>query len=114
MVDHTHDHTTTMPSERHIPESTSPAPTSPNDRMPINVGATASLPSLDSFKNQTISLTTPSGEVLSIDQQIHLYAQNSLLSHPLVSSAFSYLGGLPPLLFIASDKEVLRDEIIYA
>ncbi|EEB87870.1 hypothetical protein MPER_14599, partial [Moniliophthora perniciosa FA553] len=33
--------------------------------------------------------------------------------HPLVSPALSYLGGLPPLFFIASDKEVLRDEIIY-
>ncbi len=31
----------------------------------------------------------------------------------LVSPALSYLGGLPPLLFIVSDKEVLRDEILY-
>jgi acetyl esterase/lipase len=36
------------------------------------------------------------------------------LKHPLVSPALSYLGGLPPLLFIAGDREVLRDEIIYA
>jgi hypothetical protein len=30
------------------------------------------------------------------------------------SPALGYLGGLAPLLFIASDKEVLRDEILYA
>jgi hypothetical protein len=35
------------------------------------------------------------------------------LVHPLVSPALSYLGGLPPLMFIAGDKEVLRDEVIY-
>ncbi|KAF5354758.1 hypothetical protein D9756_005500 [Leucocoprinus leucothites] len=44
---------------------------------------------------------------------MHFYSQNSLLVHPLVSPALGYLGGLPPLFFIASDKEVLRDEIIY-
>lgn len=36
------------------------------------------------------------------------------MGHPLVSPALGYLGGLPPLFFIASDKEVLRDEIIFA
>ncbi|EGO26401.1 hypothetical protein SERLADRAFT_414458 [Serpula lacrymans var. lacrymans S7.9] len=84
----------------------------PSD-MPVDIGATASLPPADSTANQTIRLVTKSGETLTIDQQIHLYAQNGLIGHPLVSSALSYLGGLPPLLFIASDKEVLRDEIIY-
>lgn len=34
-------------------------------------------------------------------------------SVPLVSPAMGYLGGLPPLLIIASDAEVLRDEIVY-
>ncbi|KAK0241337.1 hypothetical protein EDD85DRAFT_818487 [Armillaria nabsnona] len=81
--------------------------------MPVDVGATAPLPSMDSG-SQTINMTTASGDVLKIDQQVHMYAQNSLLGHPLVSPAMSYLGGLPPLFFIDSEKEVLRDEIIYA
>jgi acetyl esterase/lipase len=86
--------------------------------MPIDVGATAELPSIDpTHKNpthsETILLTAKSGEELRIDKQVQLYAQNSQLTHPLISSVLSYLGGLPPLLFIASEKEVLRDEIIY-
>jgi acetyl esterase/lipase len=83
------------------------------DGMPVDVGTTASAPPLNSPENQTISLVAKSGEILTIDQQIHLYTQNSLIVHPLVSPALSYLGGLPPLLVIASDKEVLRDEVIY-
>lgn len=82
--------------------------------MPVNVGATAALPSFDKKEDQTIRLLTNSGELLVIEEQVHMYTQNSLLGHPLVSPALSYLGGLPPLLFIASDKEVLRDEIIYS
>lgn len=83
-------------------------------RMPINVGATAPLPSVDKREDQTIRLHTKSGETLTVDCQVHLYTQNSLLQHPLVSPALSYLGGLPPLMVIAGDKEVLRDEIIYS
>ncbi|KAJ7647735.1 hypothetical protein FB45DRAFT_1052164 [Roridomyces roridus] len=75
----------------------------------FDLGATASVPQ----DGETVTLTTESGEVLRIDKQVHLYAQNSLIVHPLISGAMSYLGGLPPLLIIASDKEVLRDEIIY-
>lgn len=45
--------------------------------------------------------------------QIQLYTTNDLLSHPYVSPALGYLGGLCPLLVIASDKELLRDEIVY-
>jgi acetyl esterase/lipase len=82
--------------------------------MPVNVGATAQLPSVDKNEDQVIRLLTNSGELLVIEEQVHMYAQNSLLGHPLVSPALSYLGGLPPLLFIASDKEVLRDEAIYS
>ncbi|KAH7909353.1 hypothetical protein BJ138DRAFT_1010974 [Hygrophoropsis aurantiaca] len=82
--------------------------------MPVDVGATASLPSIDSREQQTIRLMTKDGQLLTIDQQVHLYTQNSLLGHPLVSPALSYLGGLPPLFFIASENEVLRDEIVYA
>lgn len=40
-------------------------------------------------------------------------SRNHQLTHPLVSPALAYLGGLPPCLFLASDKELLRDEIIY-
>jgi acetyl esterase/lipase len=45
--------------------------------------------------------------------QFQFYVENRLLRHPLVSPALSYLGGLPPLFFVAGDGEVLRDEIIY-
>ncbi|KAJ6593444.1 hypothetical protein B0H19DRAFT_1090334 [Mycena capillaripes] len=75
----------------------------------VDVGATIPVPR----DSEVISFTAMSGEELRIDRQIHLYAQNSLIVHPLISGALSYLGGLPPLLIIASDKEVLRDEIIY-
>ncbi|KAJ7772099.1 hypothetical protein DFH07DRAFT_803704 [Mycena maculata] len=84
-------------------------PDAPVSPMPVDVGATTPLPR----DSEIITLTTKSGEELRIDKQVHLYAQNSLLAHPLISGAMSYLGGLPPLLIIASDKEVLRDEILY-
>jgi hypothetical protein len=81
----------------------------------MNVGSTASLPLPGGPEaNQTITLRTADGEVIEVAEQVQLYAPNSLLKHPLVSPALSYLGGLPPLYFIAGDKEVLRDEIIYA
>lgn len=80
----------------------------------VDVGPTTALPASNPLHNQTVSIVARSGELLSTDQQLHLYTQNSLLPHPLISSVLSYLGGLPPLLIIASDKEVLRDEIIYA
>jgi len=53
------------------------------------------------------------GEDVEIKEQLQFYTVNSLLNHPLVSPITGYLGGLPPLLFIAGDEEVLRDEIIY-
>ncbi|KAI3618826.1 putative lipase esterase from carbohydrate esterase family ce10 [Moniliophthora roreri] len=83
--------------------------------MPVDVGATTPLPQPDSnfFNKQEVSMTAQNGDILTVDQQVQLYTVNSLLSHPLVSPALSYLGGLPPLFFIASDKEVLRDEILY-
>ena len=70
-------------------------------------------PSSDRSRSQKIVITTESGDTIEINEQLHFYAQNSLLSHPLISPVNSYLGGLPPLLFIAGDKEVLRDEVIY-
>jgi acetyl esterase/lipase len=78
----------------------------------VNVGTTTHLP-LPSAKSEKVSVTTSTGEVVEVENQLHMYAQNSLLVHPLVSPALGYLGGLPPLLMISSDKEVLRDEAIY-
>ena len=80
----------------------------------MDVGSTASLPLpkvLDA--NQSLTLRTDDGEVIEVAEQVQLYAPNCLLKHPLVSPALAYLGGLPPLFFIAGEKEVLRDEIIY-
>jgi len=54
------------------------------------------------------------GERVAIDNQIQLYATNAQLRHPWVSPVNGYLGGLCPLYILAGDKEVLRDEIIYA
>lgn len=39
--------------------------------------------------------------------------RNHQLTHPLISTVNGYLGGLCPLFVMASDKEVIRDEIIY-
>ncbi|KAI0079263.1 alpha/beta-hydrolase [Panus rudis PR-1116 ss-1] len=80
----------------------------------LRLGSTASLPSPNSnSRDQTICCQTADGKTLTITDQIHLYAPNYLLRHPLISPVVSYLGGLPPLLVIAGEKEVLRDEIIY-
>lgn len=54
------------------------------------------------------------GESVEIKDQIHMYATNHLLSHPLVSPALQpSLGGLPPLLILTGGGEMLRDEQIY-
>lgn len=52
-------------------------------------------------------------ELVTLRSQVHLYCPNHLMTHPLISPVTSYLGGLPPLFVMASDKEVLRDEILY-
>ncbi|KAJ7287089.1 Alpha/Beta hydrolase protein [Mycena rebaudengoi] len=82
----------------------------PQSPMPVDIGTTTPIPR----DSEVITLTANSGEMLRIDKQIHMYTQNSLLVHPLISPVLSYLGGLPPLFVIAGDKEVLRDEIIHA
>lgn len=92
--------------------------------MPVDVGATTPLPLPSTSVNGTneldsntapesINLQAQNGEILSIQQQIQLYTTNALLGHPLVSPALGYLGGLPPLMVVVSDREVLRDEGIY-
>jgi acetyl esterase/lipase len=104
-----------------------PPPPLPDHKQgqPVDVGTTAPFPTATASApqetpnleleahRQTVRLTATNGEELVIQDQIQLYAQNDQLTHPLVSSAMSYLGGLPPLLFIISDKEVLRDEGVY-
>ncbi|TFY61715.1 hypothetical protein EVJ58_g4334 [Rhodofomes roseus] len=108
----------------------SPSSPSPSDAPParpshefrtssgetIHLGSTADLPRpppSTAVREQTITLQTEKGEVLKIDQQVQLYGPNYLLRHPLVSAVTGYLGGLPPLFIIASEKEVIRDEIVY-
>jgi len=76
-------------------------------------GAPTSVSSVIRGQNQRIVLELDSGETLDVDTQIHFYAPNNLLSHPLISPCGAYLGGLPPLLFTAGNQEVLRDEIVY-
>jgi acetyl esterase/lipase len=86
----------------------------PTEQAPMNIGATASLPLPavpDADRKALFQIAE--GRTVEVAQQVQLYAPNDLLRHPLVSPALSYLGGLPPLLFIAGDREVLRDEIIY-
>ena len=86
----------------------------PQTGQTLHLGSTASLPTIHAgVKDQSVSCTTSSGKTLMIREQIHLYTPNYLLDHPLISPVLSYLGGLPPLMFIAGDGEVLRDEIIY-
>ncbi|KAI9460342.1 hypothetical protein F5148DRAFT_1216989 [Russula earlei] len=89
--------------------------TLPTEQGPIDVGSTASLP-LPGIPDadESVILRTADGEMIEVAEQLQLYAPNGLLRHPLISPALSYLGGLPPLLFIAGDREVLRDEIIFA
>lgn len=82
----------------------------------LEVGATAPLPAATASsgsKPNVVEVTAKDGTQLRIDSQIQLYVSNDLVVHPLVSPALSYLGGLPPMLFIEGDREVLRDEGIY-
>ena len=54
------------------------------------------------------------GKLVTIKDQIQMYATNQLISHPLVSPVLQpSLGGLPPLLILTGGGEVLRDEQIY-
>ncbi|KAI0090740.1 hypothetical protein BDY19DRAFT_1035200 [Irpex rosettiformis] len=86
----------------------------PQTGRTLHLGSTASLPMLQSdVRDQALQCTTSTGQVLRVEEQVHMYTPNHLLDHPLVSPVMSYLGGLPPLLVIAGDGEVLRDEVIY-
>jgi hypothetical protein len=107
------------------------APSLPRGQDHVDVGATAPLPTATAASSphatstsipssgpgsgpHVVRITAKDGSELSIESQIQLYVPNDLVTHPLVSPALSYLGGLPPMLFIEGDKEVLRDEGIFA
>ncbi|RAH67243.1 lipase/esterase family protein [Aspergillus aculeatinus CBS 121060] len=63
--------------------------------------------------NEKISIPID-GETVEIKDQIHMYATNDFLTHPLVSPIFQpSLGGLPPLLIQSGGGEMLRDEQFY-
>ncbi|KAI0301664.1 Alpha/Beta hydrolase protein [Multifurca ochricompacta] len=66
---------------------------------------------------RTASSSSQAPKTEPVDDRTHpqfqFYVENRLLRHPLVSPALGYLGGLPPLFFIAGNGEVLRDEIVY-
>ena len=79
----------------------------------MDLGASTLLPSVVKGQDQKITLKTVGGETLEVDSQIQLYTSNNLVSHPLIGHCGAYLGGLPPLFFMAGDHEVLRDEIVY-
>ena len=90
----------------------------PTDRVAdaggrMDFGTSTSAPSVVDRQDQRVRLEVEGKDPLDVDSQIQFYAPNNLLSHPLISHCRAYLGGLPPLFFIAGDKEVLRDEIIY-
>jgi acetyl esterase/lipase len=82
-------------------------------RGPVVVPASGSDDDDGNHRDTVLRVTGEDGATMEIPHQIQLYTTNDLLIHPLVSPAFSYLGGLPPLLVVASDREVLRDEIVY-
>jgi acetyl esterase/lipase len=101
-----------LKNEEPVTSSTEFKPVPAQD-TPVGVSEALPLPPVGEGHPQVIVVKGQEGEDLLVDKQVHFYTQNSLLAHPLVSPALGYLGGLPPLFFIAGDKEVLRDEIIY-
>lgn len=95
-----------------VASSPEPQPVAAQD-TPVDVNEVSPLPPVGEGNPQSIVVKGEKGEDLLVDKQVHFYAPNTLLAHPLVSPALGYLGGLPPMFFVAGDKEVLRDEIIY-
>lgn len=75
---------------------------------PLGLGGTTTLASGDNALRTQLA-----GKEILVDTQIQLYATNAQLCHPYVSPVLGYYGGLPPMLVIAGDSEVLRDEVIY-
>ena len=108
-IDASNGHSTTSSSS----ETAGPNGTATAGVSSQSIGTKVSLPSADREVEQTITLKASDGETLIIKDQVQLYAPNNLLGHPLVSAALGHLGNLPPLLIIAGNDEVLRDEVLY-
>jgi hypothetical protein len=53
------------------------------------------------------------GDNLIIVRRIQLHTTNTLFKHPLVDPVLAYIGGLPSPFVIASDREVLSDQMIH-
>lgn len=92
------------------PASDQPASTEYGLRPSMSAPAIANMSHAEPADTFTIRIGDTYYQVKS---QIQLYTTNNLLTHPWVSPINAWLGGLPPLYIMASDKEVLRDEIIY-
>ena len=82
-----------------------------NDAVHSHDGYDETPASSRSFQTRVSKLSDDEDQSSTL--QFQFYAENRLLRHPLVSPALGYLGGLPPLFFIAGNGEVLRDEIVY-
>lgn len=89
----------------------------PNEGMGFTVEET-DRPSNQTQKHASIVGNTAEiiidGKLVTIKDQIQLYATNEQISHPLVSPVVAgSLGGLCPLFIMCGGAELLRDEIIY-
>ncbi|KKY18087.1 putative alpha beta hydrolase fold-3 [Diplodia seriata] len=83
-------------------------------------GEEGTLPSTDEIRSNAPPPPPPvlsvniDGKIITIKDQIQLYAANELITHPLVSPILQpTLGGLPPLLIQVGGGELLCDEQIY-
>jgi acetyl esterase/lipase len=82
-----------------------------NDAVHSHDGSEGTPASSSTFQARVSKLSDDEDQ--SSAPQFQFYAENRLLRYPLVSPALGYLGGLPPLFFMAGNGEVLRDEIVY-
>ncbi|KAL1899360.1 hypothetical protein Cpir12675_001476 [Ceratocystis pirilliformis] len=70
-------------------------------------------PSAQTMPPSHITIVTEN-EVITVKEQVQMYAPNHLLSHPLVSPIMQpTLGGLPPVMIVTGGAELLRDEQIF-
>ncbi|EFP78349.2 uncharacterized protein PGTG_04305 [Puccinia graminis f. sp. tritici CRL 75-36-700-3] len=104
------------PEAQPTPTTSEPQPSrSSEDVNPFKLKLSAELKIRnDESDNSASIIELKDGQPVKMDQQIQLYCTNDQLTHPYCSPIFSpSLGGLPPLMIIAGQNEVLRDEIIY-
>lgn len=63
---------------------------------------------------KSIRIKTKDGKEVELKEQIHMYATNELVEHPLISLVNEpSLGGLPPILITTGGAEKLHDEHLY-